>query len=48
MSLGELDSVYRALKISLSYDGTNAEALNDMGILELKRSNVDAALNNFR
>lgn len=48
MSLGEIDTTYRALKLSLSYDGANSEALNNLGILELKRGNVDSALYNFR
>jgi tetratricopeptide repeat protein 8 len=48
MALGEMDSVYRALKIALSYDNTNAEALNNLGILELKRGNTDSALYNFK
>ena len=48
MSLGEIDTVYRSLKLSLSYDGSNAEALNNLGILELKRGNIDSALYNFR
>ena len=48
MMMGEKDSVMRALSISLSYDGTNAEALNNMGIVELRKKNVEAALYNFK
>lgn len=48
MMMGEKDAVYRALKISLSYDGTNAEALNNMGIFDLKRGKADSALYNFK
>lgn len=48
MQIGEKEAVYRALRISLSYDGTNAEALNNMGIFELRRGKPEAALYNFK
>ena len=48
LGLGEPETVLRALRLSLSHDGTNAEALNNLGIVELKRGNVESALYNFR
>jgi len=46
--MGEIDIVFRALKLSLSYDNSNAEALNNLGILEINRENFDNALYLFR
>lgn len=48
MMMGEKEAAYRALKISLNYDGSNAEALTNMGIFELKKGRVDSALYNFK
>ena len=48
MMMGEKDMLYRALKISLSYDSTNAEALNNMGIIYIKKGKVDTALYYFK
>jgi tetratricopeptide repeat protein 8 len=48
MMMGEKEAAYRAIKISLSYDGSNAEALNNLGIFELKKGKVESALYNFK
>lgn len=46
--MGEKEAAYRALKIALNYDGTNAEALTNLGIFELKKGRIDSALYNFK
>ena len=48
MMIGEKDAAYRALRLSISYDGTNAEALNNMGIFEVKKGKLESALYHFR
>ena len=46
--MGEVDVVFRAQKLSLSYDNNNAEALNNLGILEIKRNNFENAIYHFK
>ena len=48
INTGDRETAYRALKIALSYDGTNAEALNNIGIMDLRKGRVDSAMYHFK
>ena len=48
MMVGEKEAAYRALRLSLSLDSTNAEALNNMGIFDVKKGKIDSALYHFK
>lgn len=45
--IGDLSLAYQALKISLSYAGDHYEAFNNIGILEIKKGNLEQAKSNF-
>lgn len=47
IGIGDLGLGYQAFKIAVSIDGTHAESFNNLGVLELKKGNVDQARNNF-
>ena len=44
IGLGDKTLAYQALKVAVSLNGNHAEALNNLGVLELLRGNADGAL----
>ncbi len=49
IGIGDLGLAYQAFKVSMSVDAENsAESHNNLGILELRKNNIDAARNCFR
>ena len=47
IGIGDLGLAYQAFKVSISVDGTHAESFNNLGVLELRKGNVEAARTNF-
>ena len=47
VNLGDLFQAYQALKLALSYDVHHAEAINNMGVLEIKKGNINDGKYNF-
>lgn len=47
IGIGDVGLAYQAFKITVSSDPNHAEAFNNLGILELRKGNVDQARNNF-
>lgn len=45
--IGDIPLAYQALKISLSYSSENAEAYNNIGVIEIKNGNNEQAKSNF-
>lgn len=48
IGIGDLGLAYQAFKIAISVDSSHAEAYANLGVLELRKGNVDAARSNFR
>lgn len=48
MSMGDVGLSYQALKLTLSYDGTHAEAFNNLGVLEYRKNNIEQARAHFQ
>lgn len=48
LGLGDKNLGYQCLKVAVSLNGTHAEALNNLGVLELQKGNADAALAAYR
>uniref|UniRef100_A0A7S3G6M4 Tetratricopeptide repeat protein 8 n=1 Tax=Palpitomonas bilix TaxID=652834 RepID=A0A7S3G6M4_9EUKA len=48
IGIGDLGLGYQSFKIALSIDGKHAESFNNLGVLELKKGNVDQSRNNFQ
>lgn len=47
VGIGDVGLAYQAFKITVSIDSNHAEAFNNLGILELRKGNIDQARNNF-
>lgn len=47
IGIGDLGLAYQAFKISISNNASHAESFNNLGVLELRKGNVDQAKNNF-
>jgi tetratricopeptide repeat protein 8 len=47
IGIGDLSLAYQALKIAISFDNNHFEALNNLGVLEMKKSNFDQAKSNY-
>ena len=47
IGIGDLGLAYQALKIAVSVDSTHAESFNNLGVLELRKGNVEAWRANF-
>lgn len=47
IGIGDLNLAYQALKIAISIDPSHAEAYANIGVLELRKGNVDHARANF-
>ena len=47
IGIGDLVLAYQALKIAVSYDGDHYEAFNNLGVLEIKKGNLEQARSNF-
>ena len=48
IGIGDLGLAYQAFKISISVDSNHAESYANLGVLELRKGNIDAARSNFR
>ena len=48
IGIGDLGLAYQAFKISISVDANHAESYSNLGVLELRKGNIDAARSNFR
>jgi len=47
IGIGDLGLAYQAFKIAISEDSNHAEAYTNLGVLELRKGNIDAARSNF-
>ncbi len=47
IGIGDLPLAYQALKITIAYNSEHFEAFNNLGILEIKKGNIDQAKSNF-
>ena len=47
IGIGDLGLAYQAFKISVSHDTQHAESYNNLGILELRKGNLEQARHNF-
>ena len=47
ISIGDLGLSYQSFKIAVSLNSSHAEAFNNLGVLELRKGNVDQARSNF-
>ena len=47
IAIGDLNLAYQSLKISLAFSGENYETLNNIGVLEIKKNNLEQAKSNF-
>jgi tetratricopeptide repeat protein 8 len=48
IGIGDLGLAFQAFKIAVSVNGNHAESFNNLGVLELRKSNVDQARSNFQ
>ena len=48
IGIGDLGLAYQAFKIAISVDSNHAEAYANLGVLELRKGNIDAARSDFR
>ena len=48
IGIGDLGLAYQAFKIAISVDSNHAESYANLGVLELRKGNIDAARSNFR
>jgi tetratricopeptide repeat protein 8 len=47
IGIGDLGLAYQAFKIAVSHNPNHAEAFNNLGVLELRRGNIEQAKNNY-
>lgn len=47
IGIGDLGLAYQSFKISVSVDGNHAESFNNLGVLELRKGNIDQARSHF-
>jgi tetratricopeptide repeat protein 8 len=47
IGIGDLGLAYQAFKISVSSNPNHAESYNNLGVLELRKGNLDQAKSNF-
>jgi tetratricopeptide repeat protein 8 len=47
IGIGDLSLAYQALKITIAHNPEHFEAFNNLGILEIKKGNMDQAKSNF-
>ena len=47
IGIGDLGFAYEALKIAISVDPNHSEAFNNLGVLELRKGNIEQAKANF-
>lgn len=47
VGIGDLGLAYQSFKISVSHNANHAESYNNLGVLELRKGNVDQAKSNF-
>jgi tetratricopeptide repeat protein 8 len=48
VGIGDLGLAYQSFKISVSHNANHAESYNNLGVLELRKGNVDQAKSNFQ
>lgn len=48
VGIGDLGLAYQAFKIAVSVDSHHAESFNNLGVLELRKGNIDQARSNFQ
>eukprot|EP00357_Protocruzia_adherens_P005949 CAMPEP_0114976674 /NCGR_PEP_ID=MMETSP0216-20121206/2806_1 /TAXON_ID=223996 /ORGANISM="Protocruzia adherens, Strain Boccale" /LENGTH=501 /DNA_ID=CAMNT_0002337633 /DNA_START=38 /DNA_END=1543 /DNA_ORIENTATION=- len=48
VGIGDLGFAYQAFKIAISADNNHAESFNNLGVLELRKGNIDQARSNFQ
>jgi tetratricopeptide repeat protein 8 len=47
VGIGDLGLAYQAFKIAVSVDGNHAESYTNLGVLELRKGNIEQARSNF-
>ena len=48
VGVGDLGLAYQSFKIAISVDASHAESYNNLGVLELRKGNIDQAQDHFR
>ena len=47
IGIGDLGLAYQALKVAISHNPNHAESFNNLGVLELRKGEVEQAKSNF-
>lgn len=47
VGIGDLGLAYQAFRVAVSVDSSHAEAYNNLGVLEMRKGNVEASRSNF-
>ena len=47
IGIGDLGLAYQAFKVSISFNANHAESYNNLGVLELRKTNVEQSKSNF-
>lgn len=47
IGIGDLGLAYQAFRVAVSVDGMHPEAFNNLGVLEMRKGNIEAARSNF-
>jgi tetratricopeptide repeat protein 8 len=47
VGIGDLGLAYQAFRVAVSVDATHAESYNNLGVLEMRKGNIEAAKTNF-
>ena len=48
IGIGDLGLAYQAYKVAISFNSSHAESYNNLGVLELRKGNVEQSKNNFQ
>jgi len=48
IGVGDLGLAYQAFKVAVSHNANHAESFNNLGVLELRKGNVEQAKSNFQ
>lgn len=47
IGIGDVGLAYQAFRVAVNVDSTHAESFNNLGVLEMRKNNLEAARNNF-
>lgn len=47
IGIGDVGLAYQAFRVAVNVDSSHAESFNNLGVLEMRKGNLEAARNNF-